>query len=193
MIYHAEIPGQDNGDGGIILESSPGTQVYNNTIFFGNDYPNAIEFRFAATTGVLIQNNLTNKQIRLRDGATGTVANNILNAEGAWFTATSEGDLHLKSAVTPAADKGVAINGLALDYDGQPRLAGAIDIGADEYSDEIAWVRPKKNTSKVSAQKKSLVIVGFKKRDGSTSSDLFSVDGRNQNLKLITPIDLRSR
>jgi hypothetical protein len=134
MIYHAAMSGVDNGDAGIILESSPGTRVYNNTIYFENDYPNAIEYRFAATAGVLIRNNLTNRQIRQRDGASGTVDNNLGNAQGSWFVSAAEGDLHLTARATPAMDQGVAIEGLTGDFDGDARTAGSIDIGADQYA-----------------------------------------------------------
>lgn len=138
MIYHAVISGVDNGDGGIILESSPGTRVYNNTVLFENDYPYAIEYRFSATTGVLIQNNLSNKQIRLRDGASGTVGSNILNAQKNWFTAAAEGDLHLTAQAAAAMAKGVGIEGLTGDFDGEPRTAGSIDIGADQSNASAA-------------------------------------------------------
>jgi Right handed beta helix region len=135
MIYHGVLTGVDNGDGGILLESSPGTQVYNNSIFFENDYPNAIEYRFAATIGVLIQNNLSNKQIRLRDGATGTVSHNLSNAQKGWFLSATDGDLHLTSQASPARGQGLAMEGLRGDFDGDPRPADAIDLGADQYRD----------------------------------------------------------
>lgn len=138
MIYHAAFSGADNGDAGIILESSPGTRVYNNTIYFENAYPNAIEYRFAATAGVLIQNNLTNRQIRQRDGASGAVGNNLMNAQGNWFVSAAGGDLHLTAQATPARGQGVAIEGLAGDFDGDPRIGGAIDIGADQYAASAA-------------------------------------------------------
>src|SRR5262249_43617507 len=54
----------EDGDVGILVADSPGTKVLNNTIFIaGGTYPNAIEYRFADTASVLIQNNLTNKAI----------------------------------------------------------------------------------------------------------------------------------
>lgn len=63
-------------DVGIALESSPETLISNNIIFSTSTYPNAIEYRFTKTHGVLIQGNVTNKAIKKRDGADATVINN---------------------------------------------------------------------------------------------------------------------
>jgi hypothetical protein len=134
MIYHAAGNGS-YADVGIGIEACPDAQVYNNTIFFENGYPNAIEYRFSATTNVSIRNNITNRTIQARDGASGTLAKNVTNAASSWFKNAGGGDLHLASAVSGVADAGVAISGLVDDFDGQSRPAGAgIDIGADEYS-----------------------------------------------------------
>jgi hypothetical protein len=51
MIYHDTSAGF--ADVAIGLENASGTQVYNNTIFMENSYPNAIEYRFSGTSGVL--------------------------------------------------------------------------------------------------------------------------------------------
>ena len=116
-------------DVGIGLESSPGTKVYNNTIFI--TYQNAIEYRFASTTGVHIANNMTNKLIRSRDGGTGIVESNIDQAQAAWFVDPAEGNLHLVSDV--------GMGGIVLtdevpdDIDQTPRYLGTeFEIGADE-------------------------------------------------------------
>ncbi len=132
MIYHDS--SEMFADVGIALESAPAAEVYNNTVYFENSYPNAIEYRFAATTGVLIANNLTNKAITQRDGASGTVSSNVTTAAGSWFVNTSTGDLHLSYAVTSVVDQGQAISGLTEDFDkdSRPRDSG-FDIGADEY------------------------------------------------------------
>lgn len=81
FIYHNAIA----GDVGIGLESSTNTEVSGNKIYFENDYANAIEYRFEATTGVNIHNNITNKAIRLRDGASGNVTENTTDAVRADF------------------------------------------------------------------------------------------------------------
>lgn len=135
MIYHAAGHG-DYADTGIALEESPGTQVYNNTVFLEHSYPSAIEYRFSATRNIQIVNNLTNKPIQVRDGATATRSHNVTSAQSYWFQAAKEGDLHLSSAeITAITNKGTPINGLTDDYDGNPRSSGigTIDIGADEF------------------------------------------------------------
>lgn len=134
MIYHAANAGQF-ADVGIALTESPNTQVYNNTVFMEHAFPWGLEYRFTSTRNVLLVNNLTNKPIQSRDGATGTVAQNVMNASGTWFANRSSGDLHLASAVAPVVDVGQVVSGLTDDFDSQsrPQRTG-IDVGADELS-----------------------------------------------------------
>lgn len=127
--------GENAGDVAIGLESSPDTRVINNTVFYLDAYPNAIEYRFSATTNVQIVNNLTNKNIQARDGASGTESSNVDGAEGSWFVDAAGADLHLASRVAGVADSGEEVAGLVDDFDRGPRPEGAgIDIGADEYN-----------------------------------------------------------
>lgn len=133
IIYHASGNGSF-ADVPIGLETSPNTQVYNNTVYLENGYPNAIEYRFAATSGVTLRNNLTNRSILARDGATGTLSNNLTAAAPHWFADVSQGNLHLVSGSTPANNTGISISGLTDDFDGNARpQGGGIDVGADEY------------------------------------------------------------
>jgi hypothetical protein len=133
MIYHAAGKGRF-ADVGIALWESPGTQVYNNTIFFEHGYPWSIEYRYPSTSGVLVVNNLSNRPVASRNGGTGTVAGNIAAAAADWFVNAAAGDLHLAAAASPAIDAGQAVAGLTDDYDGGARPAGAgVDVGADEY------------------------------------------------------------
>ncbi len=130
MIYH----GPDHGfsDVGIGIESTSNAKIYNNTIFHVHNY-SAIEYRFSSTTNVLIKNNLTNRPIARRDGASGTVANNITNAGAAWFVDAGAGDLHLKGTISSVIDKAQNISGLIDDLDQDKRPQGqGYDIGADE-------------------------------------------------------------
>ena len=116
-------------DVGIGLESSPGTKVYNNTIFI--TYQNAIEYRFPSTTGVHIANNLTNKLIRSREGGVGVVESNIDQAPPEWFVNPAEGDLHLASFIDIGGI--ILTNEVPDDIDQTPRYVGTgFEIGADE-------------------------------------------------------------
>ena len=65
-------------DVGIGLETSPNTEVYNNTIHIA--YQNAIEYRFSATMNVQIVNNLTNRGITSRNGGQAEEVNNYEEA-----------------------------------------------------------------------------------------------------------------
>jgi len=131
FIYH---PVGSGGDIAIMVNDSPNTQVFHNTVLMNGNYPNAIEYRFAETTGVIINNNLTDASIASRDGATATVSNNLTSAQSAWFVNATVGDLHLKSTATAAIDKVTAPSQVTSDYDGQTRTSGSLaDYGADEY------------------------------------------------------------
>jgi len=131
MIYN---DGHHNFDDvGIGLETSPNTKVYNNTIYI--DYQNAIEYRFAATTGVEIINNITNRRIRSRDGGVAEVRSNIEEVMDAWFVDLPAGDLRLASAVAEIVDQGENL-GADVMYDLDKNLRGndgAIDLGSQEF------------------------------------------------------------
>jgi hypothetical protein len=131
MIYHDTSEGF--ADVGIGLESSPGAVVVHNTVFFSNSYPNAIEYRFASTTDVVIRNNLTNKLIRQRDSASATLGTNVTNATSDWFLNPATGDLRLATAVASVVDQGADL-GVERDHEGGLRPVGnGPDIGADEW------------------------------------------------------------
>jgi hypothetical protein len=132
MIYHVANDGQFE-DVAIALTDSPGSQVYNNTAYMEDNFGWSMEYRFTPTTGVLFENNLTNKPIISRDGGTGTVTNNVTSAAAGWFVSPGTGDLHLASAVPGVVGAGQPITGLTDDFDGQPRPSAGIDIGADQY------------------------------------------------------------
>ncbi len=82
-------------DVGISLESSPNSKVINNTIELQSDYPNAIEYRFPATSNVLIKGNKTNKRITSRNGASGVESENdtsfnLFKESRYWFNKTKQ-------------------------------------------------------------------------------------------------------
>ncbi|MGH7266414.1 MAG: right-handed parallel beta-helix repeat-containing protein [Candidatus Rokuibacteriota bacterium] len=122
-----------SGDVGIVVNNSAGTRVLHNTVILSGTYPNAIEYRFAATTGVDIRYNLTDAAVRQRDGASGTVSSNVTDAPPHWFVDAGAGDLHLTAAAAGAIDQAAPLPEVTLDYDGEPRSSGAApDVGADE-------------------------------------------------------------
>src|SRR5262245_49092395 len=118
-------------DAPIYVADSPGTRIYHNTLIARGSYPNAIEYRFASSSGLDIKNNLTDGAIQARDGATGTVAGNMTAAGLSLFVNPVAGDLHLVAGASPI-NQGVSISGFAIDFDGQTR-DGQLDVGADEH------------------------------------------------------------
>ncbi len=137
LIRNNTIYGDDlglNSDVGIGLETARNIRVYNNTIYFAHDYPWAIEYRWAASTGNLIVNNLTNASIASRDGGSATVRRNITDAVADWFSNPASGDLHLSRTINAVVDAGEALIDVQEDMDGDLRPIGSgYDIGADEF------------------------------------------------------------
>jgi len=132
MIYHDT--GHAYSDVGISLESASHAQVYNNTVFHDHSYPNAIEYRFPATSGGIMQNNLTNKMISSRDGGSANLSHNVTNVKSSSFVDATGADLHLTRRLPGIVDSGLMIVGLSEDFDSEARPSGSgIDIGADEY------------------------------------------------------------
>ncbi len=121
------------GDVAIGVMDSPGSRVVHNSIWMGGAYQNAVEYRFPDTTGVSIANNLADARVLARDGASATVAGNVLSATASYFAAPAAADLHLTAAATAAVDQAAVLADAPLDWDGQPRPSGArADVGADE-------------------------------------------------------------
>ncbi|HUU34721.1 MAG TPA: right-handed parallel beta-helix repeat-containing protein [Vicinamibacterales bacterium] len=71
----AGLPGVDVA---ISVADSPDTRVEGNAITMAGGYPNAIEYRFPRTTGVVITGNTVDALIQARDGATATVSGNTV-------------------------------------------------------------------------------------------------------------------
>jgi hypothetical protein len=123
-----------HGDVAIGVFDSPGTKVLHNSIYVAGSYPNAIEYRFPDTTGILIANNLTNRAISSRDGATGSVVGNYLEATLGMFVNAAEGNMRLTPSATAAIDHAAPVADTATDWKGLARPIGAAaDIGADEF------------------------------------------------------------
>lgn len=140
MIYQGDIA-DGVFDVGISLESSPGSKIYNNTVFIA-DYSNAIEYRFGTTTDISIRNNLTNKNITNRSSGCNAIdcqiSTNLTSAQSSWFTNPSTGDLHLSSPVVSVIDMGTDVSEVGEDFDGEYRETGGYDLGADEYTNDTS-------------------------------------------------------
>jgi hypothetical protein len=122
-------------DASISVWDSPDTRVLHNTVIQNGTYPNAIEYRFASTTGVLIANNLTDGAIQQRDGASATVSSNLTNANASLFVDAASADLHLAASASAAIDQGQDLADCPADWDDEARPDGpARDIGADEWT-----------------------------------------------------------
>jgi hypothetical protein len=122
-------------DCGICVWNSCNARILHNTVYTTDPAHtfSAIEWRFPNTTAALT-NNLVNAPMRERDGAHGTLTNNLTNAQASWFVNASTGDLHLQPSATTVIDKVTAPAEVSDDIDGHPRPIGsASDIGADEY------------------------------------------------------------
>jgi hypothetical protein len=121
------------GDVAIAVVDSPGTRVVHNSVWLGGAYPNAIEYRFADTTGVSVVNNLADRPALGRDDATATLAGNVWTATTDLFVNVAAADLHLAAGASPALDGGVAAPDTTTDWDGHARPNGdGADVGADQ-------------------------------------------------------------
>jgi hypothetical protein len=130
-VIWANVPQYDTG---IELAIAKQPVVLHNTVIHGSGATGAfssIDYRFAQSQ-VVILNNLTTR-ITQRDGATGTVANNLQSTPLALFAAPTTGDFHLRTTASAAIDQGQVHAASGVDIDGRPHNAGAApDLGADE-------------------------------------------------------------
>lgn len=121
------------GDVAIGVFDSPGTLVIHNSVFMNDAYPNAVEYRFAGTTGGLIAATFTDARITGRNGGEATLLGNVLTARPSDFVSVASGDLHLTAAATAAIDRALPRFEAPTDWDGDRRPSGAAaDVGADE-------------------------------------------------------------
>jgi hypothetical protein len=150
-----------NADCPILVWNSPGTKVVHNTILTNGTYPNAIEYRFPRTRGVVIANNITDARIAARNGAQAEVYGNFTRATPEMFADAPGCDLHLK---TPAAavvrsarklSKPLSARDCPDDFDGHPRrIEAAGDIGADQFDSRPAPpARPDRDATRPEARK----------------------------------------
>ncbi len=130
-VIYATIPYFDTG---IELAQARGARVFHNTVFTtptATGFFSPIDYRFANTV-VEIRNNLVSRTITVRNGAMGTLSNNLENVAAAYFANPAMVDFHLATGATSAIDRGMTVSGAGVDIDGDPHTVRAPDIGADE-------------------------------------------------------------
>ena len=93
----SEHPESREHDVGIIIERGVDMLVAHNTVFMSdpNAYGAGIEVRWEVTSGVTLHGNLSNREIRSRDGAVFAELGNVQAGEEGWFVDAPAGDLHL--------------------------------------------------------------------------------------------------
>lgn len=105
-----------------IYTVSAGSKILHNSALAMGHYPNAIEVRYASTTGVEVRANLLDGAVQPRDGALPTLSDNETAAQPSWFLAVAAADLRLTAAATPAI--------------------GAVARSVDAVDDFAFWLRP---------------------------------------------------
>ncbi len=130
MVY-SEHAGSGEHDVGIIVERAVDTVVAFNSVYLSHvdSYPRAIEYRWDTTSNLAVHGNLTNREIRARDNAVATEADNVTDADPAWFLDAAAGELHLADCTAPGPAASLA--GVPTDFDGDPRFDPTAP-GADE-------------------------------------------------------------
>ncbi len=117
-----------------IYTVSPGSKILHNSVLVGDAYPNAVEVRWASSTGVEVRNNLLDGSVAARDGAVPATSGNVTNAVPGWFVDAAAGDLHLAAAATVAFDQVTRLPDAIDDFDAweRPTAPLASDLGATE-------------------------------------------------------------
>jgi hypothetical protein len=138
-------------DVGIGLESATNAKILHNSVVSTRAPFSSIEWRWKGTTAT-ITNNLTSHALRPRDGATALVVGNLTSVPTSFFRSVSADDLHVLPGASAALGRGVPVPAGDADHDidGDARLDGVRDIGADQLTglnhrrdvpDTTAWPR----------------------------------------------------
>lgn len=126
----SEHAGSREHDVGIIIERGVGMLVAHNTVFMSHPdaYGAGIEIRWGETSGVTLHGNLSNREIRSRDGAEFADVGNLQAGEDGWFVDAAAGDLHLADCAT--VDTVSLHDEVTTDMDGAMRI-DPTTVGAD--------------------------------------------------------------
>jgi hypothetical protein len=126
-----------SSDGTIIAWNSPGTQIDHNTLLLNQNTFYSIEFRFTTTSDAAARNNLSDTPVHLRDSANATLNGNIEKTTPDFFVNAAAADLHLIPSAAAAMNKGIPVNTVTNDFDGELRPSTNVEIGADELSPPV--------------------------------------------------------
>ncbi|HEY3355891.1 MAG TPA: hypothetical protein VGQ83_21740 [Polyangia bacterium] len=122
-------------DCAICLWSACRVKVVHNSIVATGAMFNAVEWRFAASTGIEVTNNLATHALMQRENAAATLTTNLQPAPLTLFVDAAGGDLHLAPGAAAAAAVGagtpLAAGVCDDDIDADPRTSPP-DLGADE-------------------------------------------------------------
>lgn len=126
----SEHAGSREHDVGIIIERGVDMLVAHNTVFMSHPdaYGSGIEIRWGETSDVTLHGNLSNREIRSRDGAEFADVGNVQAGEDGWFVDAAAGDLHL--ARCGSVDMVEAHAEVTTDMDGTMR-SDPTTVGAD--------------------------------------------------------------
>lgn len=138
VVYRA--PGEIGGDIGILVNDSPGTKIYNNTVILNGTFDpgsgsKTMEYRFDGSRQCEFVNNLCDGEIWHRTfGLDPTISYNFFEANSEFFVDEENHDFRLVFGAKDAIDQGTTLPEVPDDFLGTPRPVGAAyDIGAFEH------------------------------------------------------------
>ncbi len=118
-------------DEGIEANGASDVQIDHNTVLVEGSLSWSISARFRNTTA-LVRNNITSRQILLRDGGRAEMEGNVAGALPSWFQSAPACDLHLTDQAGSAVEAAVPLTHVADDFDRTPRSGPRRTAGAFE-------------------------------------------------------------
>lgn len=115
----------DDSDAQILLWDCPGGEALHNTLITHGQIANAVQGRWAGSSGLVIANNLSDASIRMRETAVFTGAGHQANAANSWFADAAQGDLHLSATGQANVQFGSRMGNALYDINGGLRAMSA--------------------------------------------------------------------
>jgi hypothetical protein len=130
----------DWADEGIEVTAARDVKIEHNTVLVEGSLPWSISVRFESASA-LVANNLTNREVRSRNGGQATTRGNVTHATREFFHDPLAGDLRLRPG-TAAGAAGVPLADAAEDFDRRPRpVDRRPDAGAFQSAPPVEPVR----------------------------------------------------